>query len=77
MRRPKKKKVTTNALPKLENGKLYRVQNYHTGNFAGICTETDRWSARIRVSDPKMSGLEVGSMIDVSLRLATFVEELF
>jgi hypothetical protein len=77
MRRTTKSKPTKPAVPKLEVGKLYRVENYHTGSFTGICTETDRSSARIRVQDPKETGLEGEAVVEVALRLATFIEELF
>jgi hypothetical protein len=77
MRRRTKSKPMKPAAPKLEIGKLYRVENYHTGSFTGICTETDRWSARIRVQDPKKTGLEGEAIVEVALRLATSVEELF
>jgi hypothetical protein len=75
MRRPKKKKPGPPAAPKLDVGKVYKVLHYHTGTFSGICTDTDRWSARIRVGDSMSTPLEVGEIVEVSLRLATFVEE--
>jgi hypothetical protein len=51
----------------------YRVLNYHKGNFVGICTGNDRWNAHLRFPDPEKTGLEVGSIVEVRLRVARFV----
>ena len=58
-------------------GKVYRITNYHTGDFVGTCIERGFSSARYRVNAPLVSSLAPGEEIEIAYRSpAKFVSEV-
>jgi len=51
-----------------EVGKVYRVTNYHTGDFVGTCVEKLFQTARYRVNAPRASALSPGEEIEIPYR---------
>ena len=66
MRRPAKKATAPPFQPDL--GKVYRVTNYHTGDFVATCVEKIFQTARYRVDAPLASALSLGEEIEIAYR---------
>ena len=49
-------------------GKIYRISNYHTGDFVGTCIEQLFQTARYRVNAPLASALKPGEEIEIAYR---------
>jgi hypothetical protein len=67
MKRPAKKAIV--PLPfRPDVGKVYRVTNYHTGDFVATCIEKLFQTARYRVNAPLESVLSPGEEIEVAYK---------
>ena len=62
---PKRKPV---QMPRPEVGKVYRITNYHTGDFVGTCIEQLFQTARYRVNAPLTSALRPGDEVEIAYR---------
>jgi hypothetical protein len=65
-RSPKKATVPPPFRPDV--GKVYRVTNYHTGDFVATCVEKLFQTARYRVNAPLASALNLGDEIEIAYR---------
>ena len=67
MKRPAKK-TTVSPQFRPDVGKIYRVTNYHTGDFVATCVERLFQTARYRVNAPLGSALNPGEEIEIAYR---------
>jgi hypothetical protein len=67
MRRPAKK-ATVPPPFRPDVGKVYRITNYHTGDFVATCVEQLFQTARYRVKAPLASALNPGEEIEIAYR---------
>jgi hypothetical protein len=68
MRRRPSPQAKCAPIPKPEVGKVYRVTNYHTGDFVATCVEKLFQTARYRVNAPLASALRPGDEIEIAYR---------
>ena len=61
-------KRRTPPMPRPEVGKIYRIANYHTGDFVGTCIEQLFQTARYRVNAPLASALSPGDDVEIACR---------
>ena len=73
-RRPPKPKPA--PIPRPEVGKVYRISNYHTGDFVGTCVEKLFQTARYRVNVPLASVLKLGEEIEIGYRSAARIAQV-
>jgi hypothetical protein len=69
-RKPNRSPVCPKCLTRPEVGKVYRVTNYHTGDFVATCVEKLFQTARYRVSAPLGSALSPGDEVEIAYRSA-------
>ena len=62
------KKATAPASFRPDVGKVYRITNYHTGDFVATCVEKLFQTARYRVNAPLASALNLGDEIEIAYR---------
>lgn len=74
MRRPPKPKPA--PIPQPEVGKVYRVTNYHTGDFVATCVEKLFQTARYRVNAPLASVLNSGDEVEIAYRSAARIAQV-
>jgi hypothetical protein len=56
-------------------GRVYRVTNYHTGDFVATCVEKLFQTARYRVNAPLASALNPGDEIEIAYRSPARIAE--
>ena len=61
-------KRRTPPTPRPELGKIYRITNYHTGDFVATCVEQQFQTARYRVNAPLVSALRPGDEVEIAYR---------
>jgi hypothetical protein len=67
MKRPARKATAPSPF-RPEVGKIYRVTNYHTGDFVATCVEKLFQTARYRVNAPLGSTLNLADEIEIAYR---------
>jgi hypothetical protein len=68
MRRRPSPQAKCAPIPKPEVGKVYRVTNYHTGDFVATCVEKLFQTARYRVNAPLGSALNLGDEVEIAYK---------
>jgi hypothetical protein len=64
------KKASAPAPFRPDVGNVYRITNYHTGDFVATCVEKLFQTARYRVSAPLGSALSPGDEVEIAYRSA-------